>query len=116
MGLPKAQWTEIQIEVNAMNDRLCRLETIEPRATPIERRTIQRVAPEVRRLAANTQSAVTHLLTRAGALWTPAYQRHAAEVGSAAGAVAGQIGQEEHMARLGERNASMEMEQAVVGK
>lgn len=79
------QLMNIRAEVNAMGDKLCRLETIKRVVSPWEQKAINQAVPELRELADNTTDAIQFLNTRQGDMWMPTYRKYVENLASLSG-------------------------------
>ena len=75
----KSHANQLQYVKDALNDmggKLCRLETISPVVTPLERRELDTAVPLAVLMAKNTTEAIQFVSDHPGTLWMPAYQKY----------------------------------------
>lgn len=70
------QLSAVREDVNAIGERLARLQEIRHVTSPLQQRTIDRVVPMAAELASHTQAAIEHLNENRGYLFAPAYNDH----------------------------------------
>jgi hypothetical protein len=106
----------IQLQVNDMSNKLCRLDTIQRVVAGSQQATIHAVEPHVPRLVATAQNALHHVNSRQGNLWTPAYQTETQDLFKEATVVAARISHDEQLAQLRATEAALEESPGVDGK
>jgi hypothetical protein len=105
-----------QSQITDMDNRLCRLKTIEPVVTPAQQKTIQGVESELPSLRANSRGALLHVEARTGQLWSPSYKMETQNAYREANTIAARIEHREQLARLHANQSTLEESPGVTGK
>ena len=71
-----SQVTVVKDHINAIGQRLDRLQAIRHVAAPWQRQAIDSIVPAAASVAAHTEAAIQHLNERGQPLWAPAYTNH----------------------------------------
>ena len=71
------QLSQLKTEINDMEARMCRLETIRRVVAPWQQRSINRIAATVQVMADNAQDAIVFLNNNHNRLWSPTFRDYA---------------------------------------
>lgn len=72
--------TEARTHINAIGQRLHRLQAIEPATAAWQQKAIAEIVPIAAEVAAHTEAAIQHLNDNRGHLFSPVYKDHLAEI------------------------------------
>jgi hypothetical protein len=107
-GIHALQFERIQSEIEEMNAKLCRLETIQRVAEGWQRKVIFYVIPRLRAMSINAHLALDHVVHHEGELWTPSYRKCTENLHDEAAAVADAIDHDEHLVLVRMRESNLE--------
>lgn len=97
----------VRADVNAMGDKLCRLESIRASATPWEQKAIDSAAPQLRLLADNTRDAIAFVNAHREDLWMPQYAKYIRNVSDESTNIAHSVLRLEEYARTHQREQEL---------
>ena len=106
-GTHALQLERIQSEIEEMNNKLCRLETVQRVAEGWQRQVIFYVIPRLQAMSNNTHLAIDHVVHHKGELWEPSYRRCTENLHNDAAAVADAIDHGEHLALVRTRESNL---------
>lgn len=95
------QLHSLRAEVDAMGEKLCRLEVIRQSTAPWEQKAIDDAAPLIRYIADNTEAAIRYLREHADDPWTPTYRVYTSNVEKGSTQLQKRVGEYLHLAKLG---------------
>jgi hypothetical protein len=110
-----SQLSSAKEHINAIGERLQRLQAIRHTALPWQQQAIDSVVPVAAKLAARTEAAIHHLNENPNHLWAPVYREHLTTIADRAGQMKKAIDLHLELASAQERLEELRSKVAVIG-